>query len=88
MNIFYDGLEEKDETKQYKLVRKVSDNGVLFLYYESYNKSEIEIEIDNLKKENIELKSIVADLSLTILDLIPMEEISDKEVIEDVPDVP
>ena len=88
MNIFYDGLEEKDETKQYKLVRKVSENGTLFLYYESYNKSEIEIEIENLKKENIELKSIVADLSLTILDLIPMEEIPDKEVIEDVPDVP
>lgn len=87
MNIFYDGLEEKDETKQYKLVRKVSDNGIIFLYYESIEK-EINEEREAIKKEIAELKSIVADLSLTILDLIPMEEISDKEVIEDVSNVP
>ena len=87
MNIFYDGLEEKDETKQYKLVRKVSDNGTLFLYYKSIEK-EINEEREAIKKEIVELKSIVADLSLTILDLIPMEEIPDKEVIEDVPNVP
>ncbi len=87
MNIFYDGLEEKDETKQYKLVRKVSDNGTLFLYYKSIEK-EINEERGAIQKEIVELKSIVADLSLTILDLIPMEEIPDKEVIEDVPNVP
>lgn len=84
---FYDGSEEKDETKQYKLVRKVSDNGTLFLYYESIEK-EIDEEREAIKKEISELKSIIADLSLTILDLIPMEENSDKEVIEDVSDVP
>ena len=36
---YYDGSLEKDDTKQYKLIRKVSDNGTLFLYYKS-----IEIE--------------------------------------------
>ena len=30
---YYDGSLEKDETKQYKLIKKVSDNGSLFLYY-------------------------------------------------------
>lgn len=84
---FYDGSEEKDETKQYKLVRKVSDNGTLFLYYESIEK-EIDEERETIKKEIVELKSIIADLSLTVLDLIPLEENSDKEVIEDVSDVP
>lgn len=67
---YYDGSLEKDETKQYKLIRKVSDNGTLFLYYESI---EIDKEKEDIKKEIAELKSIVADLSLTILDLIPME---------------
>ena len=30
---YYDGSLEKDETKQYKLIKKVSDNGTLFLFY-------------------------------------------------------
>lgn len=68
---YYDGSLEKDETKQYKLVRKVSDNGTLFLYYESIK---IDEERETIKKEIAELKSIIADLSLTVLDLIPMEE--------------
>ena len=32
---YYDGSLKKDETKQYKLIKKVSDNGTLFLYYKS-----------------------------------------------------
>ena len=32
---YYDGSLEKDDTKQYKLRKKVSDYGTLFLYYKS-----------------------------------------------------
>ena len=30
---YYDGSLEKDETKQYKLIKKVSDNGTLFFFF-------------------------------------------------------
>ena len=73
MNIFYDGLEEKDETKQYKLVRKVSDNGTLFLYYKSI---EIDKEKEDIKNRIKELEDIAENLTLTILDLLPEEEVS------------
>ena len=71
MNIFYDGLEEKDETKQYKLIKKVSDNGTLFLYYKSI---EIDKEKEDIKNRIKELEDIVENLTLTILDLIPEGE--------------
>ena len=58
---YYDDTLEKDETKQYKLIKKVSDNGTLFLYYKS-------IEIDKEKED------IAENLTLTILDLIPEGE--------------
>ena len=67
---YYDGSLEKDETKQYKLIRKVSDNGTLFLYYKS-------IEIDkeeDIKNRIEELEDIVENLTFTILDLIPEGE--------------
>ena len=73
MNIFYDGLEEKDETKQYKLIKKVSDNGTLFLYYKSI---EIDKEKEDIKNRIKELEDIVENLTLTILDLLPEEEVS------------
>ena len=73
MNIFYDGLEEKDETKQYKLVRRVSDNGTLFLYYESIK---IDKEKEDIKNKIKELEDIAENLTLTILDLLPEEEVS------------
>ena len=73
MNIFYDGLEEKDETKQYKLIKKVSDNGTLFLYYESIK---IDKEKEDIKNKIKELEDIAENLTLTILDLIPEEEVS------------
>ena len=71
MNIFYDGLEEKDETKQYKLIKKVSDNGTLFLYYKSI---EIDKEKEDIKNRIKELEDIAENLTLTILDLIPEGE--------------
>ena len=69
---YYDGSLEKDETKQYKLIRKVSDNGTLFLYYKS-----IEIDKEEDMKSRIKnLEDVVESLTLTILDLLPEEEVS------------
>ena len=68
---YYDDTLEKDETKQYKLIRKVSDNGTLFLYYKSI---EIDKEKENIKNRIKELEDIVENLTFTILDLIPEEE--------------
>ena len=68
---YYDGSLEKDKTKQYKLIRKVSDNGTLFLYYKSV---EIDKEKEDIKNRIEELEDIVESLTLTVLDLIPEEE--------------
>ena len=68
---YYDDTLEKDETKQYKLVRKVSDNGTLFLYYKSI---EIDKEKEDIKNRIKELEDIAENLTLTILDLIPEGE--------------
>ena len=68
---YYDDTLEKDETKQYKLIKKVSDNGTLFLYYKSI---EIDKEKENIKNRIEELEDIVEDLTFTILDLIPEGE--------------
>ena len=70
---YYDGSLEKDETKQYKLIRKVSDNGTLFLYYKSI---EIDKEKEDIKNKIEELEDIVENLTFTILDLLPEEEVS------------
>ena len=68
---YYDGSLEKDETKQYKLIKKVSDNGTLFLYYKSIV---IDEEKEDIKNRIKELEDIVENLTLTILDLIPEGE--------------
>ena len=68
---YYDDTLEKDETKQYKLIKKVSDNGAIFLYYKSI---EIDKEKENIKNRIKELEDIVEDLTFTILDLIPEGE--------------
>ena len=68
---YYDDTLEKDETKQYKLIKKVSDNGTLFLYYKSI---EIDKEKEDIKNRIEELEDIVENLTLTILDLIPEGE--------------
>lgn len=70
---YYDGSLEKDETKQYKLIRKVSDNGTLFLYYKSIV---IDKEKEDIKNRIKDLENIVENLTLTILDLLPEEEVS------------
>ena len=69
--IYYDGSLKKDETKQYKLIKRVSDNGTLFLYYKSI---EIDKEKEDIKNRIKELEDIVENLTLTILDLIPEGE--------------
>ena len=68
---YYDGSLKKDETKQYKLIKKVSDNGTLFLYYKSI---EIDKEKEDIKNKIKELEDIAENLTLTILDLIPEGE--------------
>ena len=68
---YYDGSLKKDETKQYKLIKKVSDNGALFLYYKSI---EIDKEKEDIKNKIKELEDIAENLTLTILDLIPEGE--------------
>ena len=68
---YYDDTLEKDETKQYKLIKKVSDNGAIFLYYKSM---EIDKEKEDIKNRIKELEDIVENLTLTILDLIPEGE--------------
>ena len=70
---YYDDTLEKDETKQYKLIKKVSDNGTLFLYYESIK---IDKEKEDIKNKIKELEDIAENLTLTILDLLPEEEVS------------
>ena len=70
---YYDGSLKKDETKQYKLIKKVSDNGTLFLYYESIK---INKEKEDIKNKIKELEDIAENLTLTILDLLPEEEVS------------
>ena len=70
---YYDDTLEKDETKQYNLIKKVSDNGALFLYYESIK---IDKEKEDIKNKIKELEDIAENLTLTILDLLPEEEVS------------
>ena len=68
---YYDGSLKKDDTKPYKLIKKVSDNGTLFLYYKSI---EIDKEKEDIKNRIKELEDIVENLTLTILELIPEGE--------------
>ena len=68
---YYDGSLKKDETKQYKLIKKVSDNGAIFLYYKSIV---IDEEKEDIKNRIKELEDIAENLTLTILDLIPEGE--------------
>lgn len=72
MNVieYYDGITEKDETKKYKFIKRVSMNDTLFLYYETIEEV-IDEEKENMKKEIKELKNIAENLTLTILDLLP-----------------
>ena len=72
MNIveYYDGITEKDETKEYKLIKRVSINGTLSLYYES-TEIVVDEEKEKLKNSILGLNETVDSLMLTVLDLIP-----------------
>ena len=72
MNIveYYDGITEKDETKKYKLIKRVSINGTLSLYYES-TEIVVDEEKEKLKNSILGLNETVDSLMLTVLDLIP-----------------
>ena len=70
---YYDNELEKDETKTYYLDKKVSCVDTLFLYYKSI---EIDKEKEDIKNRIKELEDIVENLTLTILDLLPEEEVS------------
>lgn len=72
MNIveYYDGITEKDETKEYKLIKKVSSSDTIFLCFKSIEKA-IDEEKENLKNKVNELDEVIENLMLTIMDLIP-----------------
>ena len=73
---YYNNTLEKDETKTYYLDKKVSTPDTLFLYYKSKEKTKDEIEKEELKNRIEELEDIAENLTLTILDLLPEEEVS------------
>lgn len=75
---YYDGSLKKDETKQYKLIKKVSDNGTLFLYYKSIEKTKDEIEKEELKNKIKDLENVCRDLTIQVLNLTPIEEGGEK----------
>ena len=57
---YYNNTLEKDETKTYYLDKKVSTPGTLFLYYKSKEKTNDEIEKEEL---NNEIKSLKEELN-------------------------
>lgn len=67
---YYDGTE-KEEGKEYKLIKRVSNRDTLFLYYEEIKVDEEKIKLENKIKE---MDGIIEDLMLTILDIIPVSE--------------
>ena len=73
---YYDDTLEKDETKIYYLDKKVSTTDTLFLYQKTKEKTKDEIEKEELKNRIEELEDIAENLTLTILDLLPEEEVS------------
>ena len=74
MNIveYYDGITEKVEGKEYKLVKRVYLIDTLFLYFESIA---IDEEKENMKTKISGLEDVVENLTLTILELLPEEEV-------------
>lgn len=70
---YFDGVIEKDETKEYKLIKRVSTSDTLFLYYESIE-NVINEEKEKLKNSILGLNETVDNLMLTVLDLIPTDK--------------
>ena len=48
---FYDGSIIKDETKDYKLIKKIIFNGIIQEFYYSKTETEIQKEITSLKND-------------------------------------
>ena len=48
---FYDGSIIKDETKDYKLIKKIIFNGIIQEFYHSKIETEIQKEITSLKND-------------------------------------
>lgn len=71
MNIveYYDGITEKDETKKYKLIKRVSINGTLSLYFKSIEEV-IDEEKEALKAKINEFDEVIENLMITIMDMI------------------
>lgn len=66
---YWDGILEKDETKKYKLIKRVSTADTLFLYFKSIEKV-IDEEKEDFKNKVNELDEVIEKLMLTIMDLI------------------
>lgn len=75
---YYNNTLEKDETKTYYLDKKVSTPGTLFLYYKSIEKTNDEIEKEELKNKIKDLENVCKDLTIQVLNLTPIEEGGEK----------
>ena len=75
---YYDGQLEKDENKVYYLFKRGSTKGTLFLYYKSKEKTNDEIEKEELKNKIKDLENVCRDLTIQVLNLTPIEEGGEK----------
>ena len=75
---YYDNTLEKNETKTYYLDKKVSTPDTLFLYYKSKEKTNDEIEKEELKNKIKDLENVCKDLTIQVLNLTPIEEGGEK----------
>ena len=64
---YYDGIFEKDDTKEYKLARKIVSNKYEIYYFESIEKSTEEILKIKIEELNEELQSTQEALDVLIL---------------------
>ena len=64
---YYDGIFEKDDTKEYKLVKKIFSNKYEIYYFESIEKSTEEILKIKIEELNEELQSTQDALDVLIL---------------------
>ena len=78
---YYDNELEKDENKVYYLFKRVSIKDTLFLYYKSKEKTNDEIEKEELKNKIKDLENVCRDLTIQVLNLTPIEE-GGEEIIE------
>lgn len=64
---YYDGIFEKDDTKEYKLARKIVSNKYEIYYFKSIEKSTEEILKTKIEELNEELQSTQEALDVLIL---------------------